>query len=278
MSGMMSGASMLALDFYKQTKFPCLASGFDYFTRLHVVMVVPLATCAGIIFFSFVWACIHKIQLLRSQAAVRADVRAAIRSAPVGGHDGGKDAASVFWSGILTGAPLLLLMLDLLYPTTTRTILQYFTCRDLVDRDKGGAGLWLEADVRGLFSRSYCAIDADSILVVPPHFSLYFFSTESTAKATSTRPRGPWRLPPRSATPSVFLAPLLLLCTTSSIETCCAILMWKRQWAGCVRRLCSHPNCAIDADSTSLLFVLQTSRSVRGRSGFCWQITFAFYY
>ena len=47
----------------------------------------------------------------------------------------------VFRAGVIAAAPFLLQVVDLLFPTTARTLLEYFTCRNLDE-----AGWYLEAD------------------------------------------------------------------------------------------------------------------------------------
>jgi len=108
--------SLFAFDLFGETRMPCVVSGFDYYSRVLVAIFAPLTI--GV--------------LLVAGGIVRAYFT------PPRDR---KSEDSVIMRGLWNTAAANLFIIDLIYPVITRTLLQFFTCRDL-----GEAGKWLEVD------------------------------------------------------------------------------------------------------------------------------------
>ena len=147
MSELLAMFSLLALDIFSETKAPCAFVGFDYFTKVIVAIAVP----AGIVVVLLVICILHahtssgKGHRQRGNLAqlARARARGTVANKSVKGTSGFFQAhkRSAIKHGSWLAAPIALMAIDLLYPAVTRTLLQYFSCRDL-----GPAGFYLEAD------------------------------------------------------------------------------------------------------------------------------------
>ena len=130
-------ACLLAFDIVAETKIECWTTDFSYYKRIQLAIVAPVAIVAAIVGCSVLWAsCSVRDKPSRRRRWI--SDRGASSKASVA-HDLREAGCCV--RGLWTAAPVALFCLDLLYPAITRTLLQFFTCRDL-----GEAGKWLEAD------------------------------------------------------------------------------------------------------------------------------------
>ena len=118
---MLAVLSVFAINFAADTRLPCWFEGFDYFTELKIVALAPIILMAG-----------GAVVGVSMEAWKRRNDGARER------HDDG-----VVVAGLWLAAPVLLQVIDLIYPVCARTLLQFNTCRDL-----GAAGWWLEVDYR----------------------------------------------------------------------------------------------------------------------------------
>ena len=133
---LMSIANLVAIDFAAEAKVPCWVTEFDYFARVKVAMAAPVVV-VGLI----VAICI----LTLSYSIVSTPHSHTRRLGANQPHHGYCER------GLWMAAPIALLALDLIYPAVSRTLLQFFTCRDLgqssaIDATGEDAGRWLEAD------------------------------------------------------------------------------------------------------------------------------------
>ena len=56
MDHFLSITALFAVDFVQETRVPCLIVGFDYYTRVKIAALGPLALVAAIFAASLVWA------------------------------------------------------------------------------------------------------------------------------------------------------------------------------------------------------------------------------
>ena len=126
-------ASVFALDLFEPARLPCIVTGYSYSFRVWVAILAPPAfsAAAGLAGVAYA-ACSRKQRRARATVA-----GTALR--PARGADG-----SVVRDGLWRAAPVAFFVLDLMYPTVTRVLCQYFTCRNLGAGDQ--AEHWLEAD------------------------------------------------------------------------------------------------------------------------------------
>ncbi len=111
-------AGVFALDVQTAAaKLPCEVTGFNFWSRVQAVIYVPPIVALFLALCGVLWA-------------------AWARRRGAGG-----DGQGIGSAGLWKAAPVILFIIDLIYPTLTRTLCQFFTCRDLAS-----AGLFLEAD------------------------------------------------------------------------------------------------------------------------------------
>ena len=142
MNALLDLASIFALDIVADGKPKCVFADFTYLTRVQIAAFAPLIIAGVLMLGGMLWAARHHS---RRKAKKITDTRSTVAMAQMrGSHD------SIVKSGLWKVAVYILFIVDLIFPTITRVLLQYHTCRDL-----GGAGWWLEADYRYvLFSES----------------------------------------------------------------------------------------------------------------------------
>ena len=133
MQPLLEMARFLALDFFTQFKLQCVIKSFNFYTRVEIAVVAPVAFAALVVLVCVLLAMRRQGQ--RRRQAIMPSHSTVEREKRRGSH------GSAVKSGLWTAAPIVLMTIDLVFPTITRTLCQYFTCRSL-----GGAGRWLEAD------------------------------------------------------------------------------------------------------------------------------------
>ena len=126
-------ARLFSLDLVSDTKMPCLLTNFNYFSRVQAAAIAPLAVCGIMFVYGLVWAARHQKKRRTNRISVTSSfVRRERKRGSVN---------SIIKTGMWKVAAPLLFFLDLVYPIVTRTLLQLFTCHDLLS-----AGRWLEVD------------------------------------------------------------------------------------------------------------------------------------
>ena len=125
---------------------PCFVVDFDYFDKLRTAVIGPFAVTVGLIFVGVVWTGANRMfEHLLGKGGDARDHRPTDTETERQREDRRWRAIrrkrGVFKAGVIAAAPFLLQIVDLLFPTTARTLLEYFTCRNLDE-----AGWFLEAD------------------------------------------------------------------------------------------------------------------------------------
>ena len=67
MDHFLSVTALFAVDFVQETRVPCLIVGFDYYTRVKIAALGPLALVAAIFAASLVWAVRHHGEVKRGR-------------------------------------------------------------------------------------------------------------------------------------------------------------------------------------------------------------------
>ena len=101
--------------------------GFSYFDKVKAVIVVPIILSLIIVVGCLIHSFRHHTERRRGVHALKMKREE-------------KRGNSKMKKGLWMAAPAVLFLLDLLFPTISRTLLQFFSCRKL-----GSAGRWLEA-------------------------------------------------------------------------------------------------------------------------------------
>ena len=123
-------ASTFALDVFSETKIPCLVTAFSFYDKLHAAMLAPVLIIVVSLLGGVLWvSCKPKKRKRKGFAAHHRDRRL---------H--GQGEKGVFLKGVWTAAPVALFIIDLLFPTITKTLCSFLTCRNL-----GRAGWYLES-------------------------------------------------------------------------------------------------------------------------------------
>ena len=127
MDGLLAVASLLIFDVFEEAKLPCFIAGYTYFDKIKIAVFAPLAFVGVIGLACILWAA-------RPKKRQRMKLGALKRKTKRGSDHYVKD-------GLWAAAPICLFLLDLLWPSITRTLFQFFSCRPL-----GASGRWLEVD------------------------------------------------------------------------------------------------------------------------------------
>jgi len=117
------------LDVFEESQLPCVVTGFSYFHKLQIVIVAPIAVVVALVLGCIVMSACTTTK--RRRRNIGDMVRERRR---------GVTETHVIKRGLWMAATPALFLLDLLYPSITRTLFQFFTCRTL------GPDAWLEAD------------------------------------------------------------------------------------------------------------------------------------
>ena len=152
MENFIAAASLFALDIFSESKMPCWLNNFTYFDRVLVACFAPLGLMMLIVLGGIWWARRHHVQRKRGRITT---TRSTLMRERLRGVEHGKAIKSVLVMGLWKAAPIALFLLDLLYPTITRTLCSFFVCRDL-----GAAGKYLEVDYGPVDNCRVCIIDA----------------------------------------------------------------------------------------------------------------------
>ena len=121
--------STFALDVFSDTKLPCVLTRFTFYDRLMVAMLTPVCIVVVVVSGGIAWAYCHRKRRKRMKIV---DFSFAKRRG---------SEKSVVVRGLWSAAPIALFLIDLTYPSVTKTLCSFFVCRDL-----GPAGWWLEED------------------------------------------------------------------------------------------------------------------------------------
>ena len=132
-------ASVFALDIISDGKPKCAFPDFTYITRVKIAAFAPLAIAALLVIYGVLRAAWdHGTR--KSKSRVTAMQSKETRMAR---QRGSQD--SVLKSGFWRVASAMLMITDFIFPTITRTLLQYFTCHELKTPIDSDDGRWLEA-------------------------------------------------------------------------------------------------------------------------------------
>ena len=149
MDGLRAAYAMLAIDIFSESNMPCIFPSFDFYTKLEIAMAAPFLISFAVSAGGIAWAARHHHHRRRGKIEMRRSVLARERSR--GSHE------STVKTGLWKAAPITLFILDLIYPAVTRTLLEFYTCRDLrtgpcvtcdAGEESSPPGHWLEADYR----------------------------------------------------------------------------------------------------------------------------------
>ena len=122
--------AVFALDIVAETKMPCFVTKFDFYTRVKIAIVAPVATASAIAAGCVAWSAVRPKKERKRKRFV--DIHHAKHR---GSH------GSQLKEGLWDAAPAVLFFLDLVYPLVTRTLCSFFGCRDLRD-DRIYRGNW----------------------------------------------------------------------------------------------------------------------------------------
>ena len=130
MNQLLAIASLLVLDVFEESRLPCLVTEFDYFSKIKVAIFAPLAIVLAIVLGCVAWsaACTTKKRRRRGVAAAAMERRR------------GVEDTHVVKRGLWWAATPALFVIDLLWPSITRILFQFFTCDPRLPKR------WLEAD------------------------------------------------------------------------------------------------------------------------------------
>ena len=140
--------SFLSADVVAESRVPCAFDGFDYFTRVKLAVGAPLGCTAFFFVIGFSWA---QLKALCGAGGSSAATSAAAAVARKDSTDSTRShwrktlvqkEMEVIEQGVWFSLAPTLFTLDLLYPAISRTLFQFFSCRDV-----GEAGKFLEADL-----------------------------------------------------------------------------------------------------------------------------------
>ena len=135
--------AVMSFDLVEQARMPCYVVDFNYFDKLRTAALGPIVMTATLIFIGVAWTGANRVfeGLLNSKKDVEETAGATERQREDRRWRKIRRGRGVFRAGVIAAAPFLLQVVDLLFPTTARTLLEYFTCRNLDE-----AGWYLEAD------------------------------------------------------------------------------------------------------------------------------------
>ena len=106
---------------------PCIMRGIDYYQVLPLAAMLPVLASVVVVTACICWAACSP------PAPSRADDP----------RSGGE--ANVICRGLWLALPLVVWVMDLSFAMVTRTMLQFFVCRDMKTGPDGSSGWWLEA-------------------------------------------------------------------------------------------------------------------------------------
>ena len=128
MDTLLEMASVFSMDLFSETKMPC-AFDIDYFRKIQIAIAAPLVVSGALAFGGIARAATRR---KRKRRKTLAQMRMEQRR---GSHN------SAVRTGLWESAAAILLVVDLIWPSVTRILFQFFSCRDL-----GDAGKYLEVD------------------------------------------------------------------------------------------------------------------------------------
>ena len=149
-------AAVVAIDPVSELKLPCmLVGGMPYYVKLRLLCGVPILVSVAVVVFAF---CGHlgRAHYQHRRAVTRRKKQGMMRRMNGIDVDAVGEAVRLAQEykarmregahrGLYLAASIVTYLMDLLFPTVSRTILQIFRCRQLGDPAQGG-GFFLEAD------------------------------------------------------------------------------------------------------------------------------------
>ena len=108
----MDAAAVFALDLVSETKMPCYFVTFDYYTRIRLVSVGPVAFTAFIFIVCVVYACLTDGKPAKPQQRRRRQRNQLGTHLPM----------TRLSAGLWKAAPIALFFLDLVHPMVCRTL------------------------------------------------------------------------------------------------------------------------------------------------------------
>ena len=139
--------NLLGLDIVAEAKVPCFVNDFSAYDMVTTLAILPLVVTALLGVVGVVHVCHAHRKHVAKHAHHRKHSALAETAALRLWHHAQAAAAMkqtegpVHQKALWVAAPAVLFLLDLLYPLTTRTLLTFFSCRDLKE-----GGRWLESD------------------------------------------------------------------------------------------------------------------------------------
>ena len=124
MDGVLAVSSLIIFDIFNETRLPCFVPNFSFYTKVLIVTVAPLVL-VGVLFVGGVLIAVAKREReIERQESMLEELH----------------IVPIVKQGMWMAAAPALFFLDLLWPTITRTLFSFFSCRNL-----GSSGKWLEA-------------------------------------------------------------------------------------------------------------------------------------
>ena len=130
--------SVFALELFAEGKIPCFVTQFDYYDRVTATMVAPIVISVVLVLVGIL---LEARERRRRRRGNDNRTRSMLRSAKRRGSE-----KSVIKAGLWRTAAINLFVIDLMFPTITRTLLAFFSCRGLNTPIESEEGRWLEAD------------------------------------------------------------------------------------------------------------------------------------
>ena len=194
-------AALIAFDPIEQFKLPCmLVGGMPYYVKLQILCAAPLVLSVMFCVVSFVWHMVrshykHKRDLIKLQAAAAlrrineasgANVVARKKRNTGGGSDDDAETHASHYRinmrasakrGMFRCISIVSLIMDICYPSVSRTILQIFRCREL--GTPSSSQMFLEADLKTICYdqrwRNYLALAIPAIVFYCCGIPFFFY-------------------------------------------------------------------------------------------------------
>ena len=139
MRALLAITSFFALEIFEDVKVPCFFTQYSYYTRIHIALVGPPVVLVLIVVGGILLAKLQRRRhrIMKRKGTMRKSTlkRTKTLEKKRGSH------GSMLKAGLWHAAPTGLFFVDLVHPAITRTLFNFFTCRDL-----GDGGRWLEND------------------------------------------------------------------------------------------------------------------------------------
>ena len=153
LGGMLAVFGWLSFDAVEEVKVPCHVVHWNHFSKVFVAVLAPLAIVVLIPALVIPYKAVALRKAKRKGQKLKLPARFGFTVVTGGGARGGGRPVTALHVGALASIGIVTQLLDVLYPTITRTITAAFVCRKL-----GPAGFFMESDYSLKPVRIYCGI------------------------------------------------------------------------------------------------------------------------